>query len=145
MNATVEIDLGQHGMQAALAVLSGQICVLVRPGLSEQQLPVAIRSLLARYIHRPVPHLLLWPERDGQGVVAKEPDDELSDLVLEDPPDVTADIPHLYGEGNWAPKDGWRSDEEVLAELLELAGIYLKGVCWISPRRCTRCLTGSAL
>lgn len=48
MNAkAVEIDLGQHGMQAALAVLSGQICVLVRPGLSEQQLPVAIRSLLA--------------------------------------------------------------------------------------------------
>ncbi|MEW1755679.1 hypothetical protein AB0393_04180 [Streptomyces cyaneofuscatus] len=99
MNAkAVEIDLGQHGMQAALAVLSGQICVLVRPGLSEQQLPVAIRSLLARYIHRPVPHLLLWPERDGQGVVVKEPDDELSDLVLEDPPDVTADIPHLYGK-----------------------------------------------
>ncbi|MGW2084651.1 hypothetical protein [Streptomyces sp. NPDC001880] len=129
MNAqAVEIDLGQHGMQAALTVLSGRICVLVRPGLSEQQLSVAIRSLLARYIHRPAPHLVLWPQRDGQGVVVKEPSDMLSDSVLEDPPDVTADVLHLYGDGNWAPKDGWRSDEEVLAELLKLAAIDLKGV-----------------
>ncbi|MFD3790199.1 hypothetical protein [Streptomyces cyaneofuscatus] len=129
MNAqAVEIDLGQHGMQAALTVLSGRLCVLVRPGLSEQQLSVAIRSLLARYIHRPAPHLVLWPQRDGQGVVVKEPNGLSSDLVLEDPPDVTADVLHLYEDGGWAPKDGWRSDEEVLTELLKLAASDLKGV-----------------
>ncbi|ORT59293.1 hypothetical protein [Streptomyces sp. CB03238] len=128
MNArAVEMDLGQHGIQAALTVLSGRLCVLVRPGLSERQLSVGIRSLLARYIHRPAPLLLLWPEPDGQGVVVKEPDD-VSDMALEDPPDVTAEVLHLYGDGNWAPKDGWRSDDEVLKELLKLADIYLKGV-----------------
>ncbi|MGW6682167.1 hypothetical protein ACWGBO_20105 [[Kitasatospora] papulosa] len=128
MNAqAVEIDLGRHGMHAALTVISDRICVLVRPGLSEHQLSVAIRSLLARYIHRPA-HLVVWPQRDGQGVTVKEPDDVSSDLVLEDPPDVTADVLHLYGDGNWAPKDGWRSDEEVLKELLKLAAIELGGV-----------------
>ncbi|MFI8437042.1 hypothetical protein ACIGJO_25540 [Streptomyces sp. NPDC079020] len=124
----VEIDLGQHGMQAALAVLPDRICVLVRPGLSEQELSVAIRSLLARYIHRPFPHLVLWPQREGQGVVVKEPSDVLADLVLGDPPDATVDVLHLYKDGNWAPKDGWRSDEEVLTELLKLAAVDMKGV-----------------
>lgn len=52
----------------------------------------------------------------------------LADLVLGDPPDATADVLHLYRVGNWAPKDGWRSDEEVLTELLKLAAVDMKGV-----------------
>ncbi|MGW7468623.1 hypothetical protein ACWGJT_29170 [Streptomyces xantholiticus] len=76
MNArAVGLDLGRQGMQAALAVVSGRLCVLVRPGLSGQQLRVSIRSLLARYIHRPAPLLTLWPEPNGQGVVVREADD----------------------------------------------------------------------
>ncbi|MEU9188289.1 hypothetical protein AB0D14_27880 [Streptomyces sp. NPDC048484] len=133
MNArAVEIDLGQQGMQAALAVISGRFCMLLRPGLSEQETAFSIRSLLARYIHRPASLLTLWPEPGGQRVVVKEPDDS-SDLKLEDPPDVPADVLALYEDGNWAPKDGWRSDDEVLEELKKITADHLKGIVEYIP------------
>lgn len=123
----VEMDLGERGMRAALTVISGKLCLLVRSGLNEQQVAASIRSLLARYIHHPAPLLVLWPDADKQGVVVREPDD-VSVGALEDPPDVTADVLHLYGEGHWAPKDGWRSDDDVLQELTEIVAVDLKGV-----------------
>lgn len=49
-------------MQAALAVVSGRLCILVRPGLSDQRAAISIRSLLAHYINRPFPLLLMVSE-----------------------------------------------------------------------------------
>ncbi|WP_405733861.1 hypothetical protein OG885_20925 [Streptomyces sp. NBC_00028] len=133
MNArSVAIDLGQQGMQAALTVVSGRLCVLLRPGLSEQETAVAIRSLLGRYIHRPASLLTLWPDTGGQGVVVKEPDDA-SDWGQGDPPEVPADVLPLYEAGNWAPKDGWRSNDEVWENLKQFTADHLKGVVEYIP------------
>ncbi|WP_267246604.1 hypothetical protein [Streptomyces sp. PR69] len=128
MNAqAVEIEPPREDMQAMLAVISQQLYLLLRPGLSNRQIEIAIRSLLAHYIHRPASVLGLWPEPDGQRVTVREVDDAPHEL-LEDPPSVTADIRHLYQDGDWAPWDGWRSDDEVLKVLLEYAAFFLKGV-----------------
>lgn len=133
MNArAVAIDLGQQGMQAALTVVSGRLCVLLRAGLSEQETAVAFRSLLGRYIHRPASLLTLWPETGGRGVVVKEPDDA-SDWGQGDPPEVPADVLPLYEAGNWAPKDGWRSDDEVWENLKKFTADHLKGVVEYIP------------
>lgn len=128
MNArAVEFDLREQGKQAVLAVVSERLCILVRPGLSDPQVAVAIRSLLAHYIHRPYPLLALWPESTGQGVRVEEVND-LPASMPTGPPEATADVLELYGDGNWAPKDGWRCDEEVLAELKEVGVLHLQGV-----------------
>ncbi|WP_234336152.1 hypothetical protein [Streptomyces sp. NRRL S-920] len=128
MNAqAVEYDLGEQNMQAALGGITGRLCLLVRPGLSDARVAIAIRSLLAHYIHRPYPVLAFWPASDRQGGRVEEVDD-LPASMSADPPEVTADVLDLYGDGNWAPKDGWRCDEEVLAELKEVGVRHLKGV-----------------
>lgn len=128
MNArAVEFDLGEQNMQAALGVITGRLCILVRPRLSDTRVAIAIRSLLAHYIHRPYPVLAFWPESDGRGVRVEEVDD-LPASMPADPPEVTADVLDLYGDGNWAPMDGWRCDAEVLAKLKEIAALHLKGV-----------------
>ena len=67
-------------------------------------------------------------------MVVKEPDD-VSDWDLEGPPDVPVDVLALYEDGNWAPKDGWRSDDEVLEELKKTAADHLKGVVEYIPVR----------
>ncbi|MBO1333728.1 hypothetical protein [Streptomyces sp. VRA16 Mangrove soil] len=123
----VEYDLGKGSMHAALGVITGQLFILVRPGLTDTQVAFAIRSLLAHYIHRPYPVLRFWAATQGQGARVEEVDD-LPDSVPAEPPEVTVDVLDLFGDGHWAPKDGWRPDEEVLAELKDIAVLGLKGV-----------------
>ncbi|MGW6272778.1 hypothetical protein [Streptomyces sp. NPDC055060] len=129
----VEFDLGEQNMHAALGLITERLCILVRPGLSDIQVAFAIRSLLAHYIHRPYPVLRFWPETDVQGATVEEVDD-LPDSVRAEPPEATSDVLDLYGDGNWAPKDGWRSDEEVFAELKDVAVLHLKGVVEDIPK-----------
>ncbi|WP_416970606.1 hypothetical protein [Streptomyces sp. 4F14] len=123
----VKMDLERQDLQAVLAVISGRICVLVSPGLSERDMEVSIRSLLARYLHRPASFLELRRQPGSERAVAEEPG-YASDLKLGEPPDVPADVLALYEDGNWAPKDGWRSDDEVLEELKRITADQMKGV-----------------
>ncbi|NED87574.1 hypothetical protein G3I76_46750 [Streptomyces sp. SID11233] len=114
-------------VQAALLVHDGQLRALTVPGLVERSREEFLRLLLAEHNAGGWGAITSDSKMHAQVAASLDADDKKPDPPDRRPTALVADVSSLYEGSDWAPKNGWQSDEEVIEQLRALITDAMQG------------------